>query len=407
MALAAFAAFAALAAARSARAQDECASCHVQRSETSLRAPVEDQASGAHGAAEMSCADCHGGARGEVSARAHAPEAGFVARPSPEEIVEICGGCHADRERMGDAGAELPTDQLELYRRSGHGLALARGNEGAATCVSCHGNHRVMPASDPTSSVSPDNVASTCGGCHSDPTAMTRSGMPLNQMRRWRRSVHGQAFVDEENDESPTCNGCHDAHGGITGFDDLAACGRCHEAQERSFLESPHAEVFDRLGFVSCIDCHGTHDVREAHASLIGIMRDSTCMLCHTSEQPIVFETIRRFGTLRAAAEAAALRGREALAGLAPELRRGSQARALEEAFERASAALDHGIHAFNDAEVEQAVRLTTESATNAVALERANQREELASTNLLLVILAAIVVAITAAASLAARRRA
>lgn len=404
---AAFAALSALAAAGQARGQDACAFCHMQRSEDALRAPVEDQASSAHGAADMSCADCHGGARGEASIRAHAPEAGFVARPSPEEIVELCGGCHADAGRIGAVGEGLPTDQLELYRQSGHGLALARGNEGAATCVSCHGNHRVAPVSDPSSMVYPDNVASTCGGCHSDPAAMTRTGMPLNQTRRWRRSIHGRAFVDEEDDRSPTCNGCHDAHGGITGLDDVAACGRCHEAQERTFLESPHAEVFDRLGFVSCVDCHGTHDIREAHASLIGVMRDSTCMLCHTSEQPIVFETIRRFGTLRAAAAAASARGREALAGLSPELRQGAQARQLAATFARASAALDRGIHAFNDAEVEQAVRLMTESATSAVALERANQREELAGTNLLLALLAAVVVAITAAASLFSRRRA
>jgi hypothetical protein len=264
-----------------------------------------------------------------------------------------------------------------------------------------------MSVSDPSSLVYPDNIASTCGGCHSDPNAMTRSGMPLNQMSRWRRSSHGRAFVDDENDRAPTCNGCHDAHGGITGLDDIAACGLCHEAQEASFLESPHAEVFDRLGFVSCVDCHGSHDVRDAHASLIGVMRDSTCMMCHTAEQPLVFETIRRFGTLRAAAESASARGREALARLSPELRRGAQARLLSGALERAGAALDLGIHAFNDTEVEQAVRAMTEAATAAVALERANQEDGGGGSNVLLMVLALVVVAITAAAALISRRRA
>ncbi|HYB90424.1 MAG TPA: hypothetical protein VEC38_05200, partial [Candidatus Binataceae bacterium] len=33
-------------------------------------------------------------------------------------------------------------------------------------CWSCHGNHVILPPSDPKSSIAPQNLISTCGQCH-------------------------------------------------------------------------------------------------------------------------------------------------------------------------------------------------------------------------------------------------
>jgi hypothetical protein len=40
------------------------------------------------------------------------------------------------------------------------------GSETVANCASCHGVHKVLPSSDPRSSINPKNLASTCGQCH-------------------------------------------------------------------------------------------------------------------------------------------------------------------------------------------------------------------------------------------------
>jgi len=40
-----------------------------------------------------------------------------------------------------------------------------------ANCASCHGAHRILPSSDPTSTIYPANLKHTCGGCHPQITA--------------------------------------------------------------------------------------------------------------------------------------------------------------------------------------------------------------------------------------------
>jgi formate dehydrogenase gamma subunit len=40
-----------------------------------------------------------------------------------------------------------------------------------ANCASCHGAHRILPASDSTSTINPRNLQHTCGGCHPAITA--------------------------------------------------------------------------------------------------------------------------------------------------------------------------------------------------------------------------------------------
>ncbi|HOD74278.1 MAG TPA: cytochrome b/b6 domain-containing protein, partial [Candidatus Bipolaricaulis anaerobius] len=61
---------------------------------------------------------------------------------------------------------ELPTGRLQSFQDSYHGLKSKAGDVTVANCASCHGTHRILPASDSTSTVHPDNLKETCGGCH-------------------------------------------------------------------------------------------------------------------------------------------------------------------------------------------------------------------------------------------------
>ena len=68
------------------------------------------------------------------------------------EIIKECGTCHRE--------------SLRSYRDTFHGQVTALGFTRVARCSDCHGSHRILPASDPKSSVSRANLVSTCQKCH-------------------------------------------------------------------------------------------------------------------------------------------------------------------------------------------------------------------------------------------------
>lgn len=109
------------------------------------------------------CSSCHG----EHMILAPSKGASPVSR---SHIPRTCGKCHGDvrlTERF-----RLPQNTIVSYEKSVHGLALKTGSETVAECASCHGVHRILPSSDPRSTIYPGNLAKTCGKCH--PGAGTR-----------------------------------------------------------------------------------------------------------------------------------------------------------------------------------------------------------------------------------------
>jgi len=82
----------------------------------------------------------------------------------PATIEKTCSSCH-DAERINSA-YELPNDRSRTYDQSYHGLAARYGSITVANCASCHGNHDILPSSDPASSVNRANLSATCGKCH-------------------------------------------------------------------------------------------------------------------------------------------------------------------------------------------------------------------------------------------------
>lgn len=88
------------------------------------------------------CADCH---------EAH----DIVPPDSPEfraQIDSLCAQCHQDA--------------LQTYLDSYHGKAFYLGESSTAVCTDCHGGHKILPAADPASMVSEQNLVATCGQCH-------------------------------------------------------------------------------------------------------------------------------------------------------------------------------------------------------------------------------------------------
>jgi hypothetical protein len=88
------------------------------------------------------CGDCHG---------SHA----IISVTSPDfrgSILPMCSRCHGEKSAT----------YLDTY----HGKSFRLGNERTAVCTDCHGHHKILPPSDPQSTLSSQNIAQTCRQCH-------------------------------------------------------------------------------------------------------------------------------------------------------------------------------------------------------------------------------------------------
>ncbi|MGC0772432.1 MAG: cytochrome c3 family protein [Candidatus Acidiferrum sp.] len=130
-----------------------CGSCHA--------GPEQHYFAGVHGKAMRAgnprapvCTDCH---------TAH--EISNVRLASwQERTTATCGSCHQGR--------------LTTYQDTFHAQVSALGYFETARCWDCHGEHEILPASDPKSSVAAANLLATCGKCHANATKSFVSYQP-------------------------------------------------------------------------------------------------------------------------------------------------------------------------------------------------------------------------------------
>lgn len=302
-----------------ARAEDLCLECHLQEADAELRLPAEQVPQSAHRHPSIGCVGCHGGDSSDPTARAHAPDAGYVGRPEADRIAALCGGCHGDARFVRRLNAELPIDQLVLYGASRHGELAASADAEAPVCTTCHGYHDVLAASDPRSPVHPSRVAEQCGGCHADAARMAAYQSPTTQLAQWQRSAHAEA-LRRGTPRAPTCTGCHGSHGEMPAevASVARACASCHAEQLDHFQRSAHAKPFRQQGFAECVPCHGTHDVPAALPFELAFGPDGSCNTCHAGDEEIN-RTIQRLAAMLqgASARAHAARTRAEQAGRA------------------------------------------------------------------------------------------
>jgi predicted CXXCH cytochrome family protein len=152
-----------------------CMSCHGSHD---IRSHKDAKSATSRVNTPNTCGSCHGGVQNEYFAGVHgkAAESGNLKAPvctdchTAHAILQptlasfrmqstpICGSCHKD--------------QLATYRDTFHSqLGLLGGYVETARCWDCHGAHRILPASDPSSPIAPGNLIKTCGKCHKDANA--------------------------------------------------------------------------------------------------------------------------------------------------------------------------------------------------------------------------------------------
>jgi cytochrome b subunit of formate dehydrogenase len=173
---------------------------------------------------------------------------------------------------------------------------VTAGNQDAASCSNCHGNHEIYPARDPRSKVNHWNVPATCGSCHGE------------IKKTYLASVHGQA-VAAGAIGAPVCTDCHGEHVILAPSEagslvnparvSTVTCGRCH-ADERldarynlpadsvsTFADSFHG-LASRAGsqtVANCASCHGVHNIfapTDPRSTINPANLAHTCGGCHT-----------------------------------------------------------------------------------------------------------------------------
>ncbi|MGA3127120.1 MAG: cytochrome b/b6 domain-containing protein [Candidatus Korobacteraceae bacterium] len=263
-------------------AKPKCITCHADE-QKAYDNGIHGKALAAGNAKAAQCESCHGNIHEILSA------SDPKSRTAKLNIPKTCGECHS---QPIPGMADMPAIS---YQESVHGKLTATGDEKAAVCSDCHGNHDILPPSDPASTVYRTNIPKTCARCHGSEAGV------------FATSIHGKALA-EGNVAAPVCTTCHGVHS-IKAVNNRAslvsprnqgglACGQCHNnvmmTQEfgipggrfSSYRDSYHgmanAEGSTRTAI--CSSCHGAHNILPASDPKSTINPANlvrTCGQCH------------------------------------------------------------------------------------------------------------------------------
>lgn len=235
-------------------ARVECSNCHYEENEAYL--------SGIHGQAfrrgapyAPACTDCHGDH--EIL-----PSSDVRSQTYKMNIPVLCGKCHQEGAPVANVYNIPETHILENYSQSIHGEGLfQKGLIVTATCNDCHGEHAILPHTDLKSTISIQNIASTCMKCHSR----------IEQVHV--KVIKGELW-EQKPGAIPACTDCH----------------LPHEARKEAIV----VRTSDR----ECLECHARPDIHktvEGQAVSLTVDRaglDSTvhrtipCVKCHADVDP-------------------------------------------------------------------------------------------------------------------------
>lgn len=264
----------------------DCATCHGDVV-ASYQQSVHGQAR-AHGVQEAAtCGDCHGDIHRvtlhtETSSAVHW-----------SNLAATCARCHANAE-LAEKFRIPVVRPVEAYLKSAHARAVSAGKHGAV-CSDCHGSHAIVPGWDPRSTVWRTNVPATCGQCHGEIVATYRDSVHGQALARGVRDApactdcHGEHRILAHTEPTSPVFAAN-----IPG----ETCGRCHAdtrlsekyglalGKVPSFQDSYHGLALraGNLTVANCASCHGVHDIRpssdpRSHVNPANLAK--TCGQCH------------------------------------------------------------------------------------------------------------------------------
>ena len=218
------------------------------------------------------CQDCHGN-------HDILPVKDHNSAVAPMKIPFLCGKCHREGTPV-QLQRHIPQDRiLENYSESIHGEALLlKGLVVAPTCISCHSAHRILPHTDPRSTISRNNIATTCTQCHAEIESVHR------------KVIRGELW-EKQSHVLPACVDCHQPHEIRKVYYDYGMadkdCLSCHDnpnikssVDGRSLFVNYSEIKGSRHENMACSQCHSEVNISK-HRPCESITHKVDCSSCH------------------------------------------------------------------------------------------------------------------------------
>ncbi|MGA2297183.1 MAG: hypothetical protein ABSG15_06525 [FCB group bacterium] len=198
----------------------------------------------------------------------------------PLNIPRLCGRCHKEGTPV-QLQRNIPQAHiLENYTESIHGEGLIKkGLVVSAQCASCHSPHRILPHTDPRSTIARQNIAKTCTKCHA----------AIEEVHK--KIINGQLW-EKEAKVLPACVDCHQPHKARKVFYEAnvanASCMKCHEDPHLKSVKTGKSMFINMQDInyskhykIACAQCHV--DINVSHARPCdNITKKVDCASCHT-----------------------------------------------------------------------------------------------------------------------------
>jgi cytochrome b subunit of formate dehydrogenase len=222
-----------------AHAPVACAGCHVKH----------DEVPHPEGLPKPECVNCHKTKAADLSQSVH----GMAARAG--KTAPDCETCHNSAHDAAKPGTfeffkgvketceSCHGDIAEQFEASVHGRLSSQGVVDAPTCMSCHGEHKILAPNDKASTVNPSHIRETCGQCHGDVKLSQRLNGTINRVASFDESFHGLALKGGSQ-TAANCASCHGVHNILPSADPKSkihakniakTCGSCHPGAGSSF----------------------------------------------------------------------------------------------------------------------------------------------------------------------------
>jgi cytochrome c553 len=104
--------------------EETCAVCHAALGVEQLTKPVELYKADIHAAKGFGCVACHGRDGTKMGLEAMDRAKGYIGKPNPSQVIQVCGRCHSDAAFMRQYNPSLRVDQVAECYTSVHGRRL-------------------------------------------------------------------------------------------------------------------------------------------------------------------------------------------------------------------------------------------------------------------------------------------
>jgi len=310
-------------------ARVDCGTCHKSEEEMHARS-LHGKAIKRGDPLAPTCQNCHG-------SHDILPVKNSQSAVAPLRIPFVCGKCHEEGTAVQKQRVIHQDHIVDNYSESIHGEGLLRkGLIVAPSCASCHTAHLILPHTDNASSISRNNIASTCAKCHAQIEEVHRkvikgelwekqahvlpACIDCHQPHKIRKVFYDQGMADSDcmrchsdpslkatrDGRSLTVNAsevafskhaktaCSQCHTGVTAsrkrpcetIDRKVDCSSCHAEVGREYLSSMHGELLTKNdpNAPTCKECHGTHNARgktDPRSPTFATNIPRLCATCH------------------------------------------------------------------------------------------------------------------------------